>query len=75
MTDVDNRWPKLEQAQEIQVTVITDHPGMTGLAISCGPFFKWMHDHDHPGAGITWSPNGSQFTIAGVTYDLPSDPA
>jgi hypothetical protein len=66
MTDIDGRWPLLEEAQEDEVTVISDHPNLTGLAIACGPFFRWMHDHDHASPHITFNPDGS-LTIAGTT--------
>lgn len=68
----DNHWPKLEQAQGLQVDVIIDHPNMNRLAEACGPFFHWMNDHDDtPDSRVTFSADATTFTINGVTYDNP----
>jgi hypothetical protein len=75
VTDIDNRWPKLEQAQGLQVDVIIAHQQMTGLAISCGPFFDWMTKHDHHDPRIVWTLDGTEFIIDGDTYPLVPAPA
>lgn len=46
MTDPQGHWPLLEQIEAELVTFISEHPNMTELAAACGPFFRWMRQHD-----------------------------
>lgn len=77
MADPDN-YPLLEEAESDQVDFLFAHPNFVNLAISCGPFFRWMLHHDKspvPNLSIgavtgQVTIDVASFTLNGVTYPL-----